>query len=189
MGDLGQPFYTGNRASLRRVMSEQRRMARLVGNVRAENGARVRMQNGRLVIGGVAAAAAQRPVGFGVAAIDNAAKTVSIYPGAVQSHYGFAAVPVISIDEATRKPSAASLTTVAVGGTSAAPHVIYAYGTLQPLAGVVSPVSVSLASYPGHTTNGWAIPLMVVYLSALGKVVIPLVMQTGLIDLGSWRAP
>lgn len=72
-------FFQGNRSSVHRMMGEHRRVTRLLGGARCENGSKVRVKNGRLIIPTQAGTRSRSP--WRVVATDQTQHTVTIKGG------------------------------------------------------------------------------------------------------------
>jgi len=116
---------------------------------------------------------ASRTFAFSIATVDNATLRVTVRGGPVM---GFA-TNVTAAD-----------TVVSVGGTSAAPHYVYAYGTVNPLSCNIA--SNSTSTFPNHVQGQWRRPLFKVYVAS-GAIVIPAggVYHEGVIDLRTFYGP
>lgn len=126
-----------------------------------------------LEVGAGSASSISRTFAFSIATVDNATLRVTVRGGPVM---GFA-TNVTAAD-----------TVVSVGGTSAAPHYVYAYGTVNPLSCNIA--SNSTSTFPNHVQGQWRRPLFKVYVAS-GAIVIPAggVYHEGVIDLRTFYGP
>ena len=153
-------------------MKMARRADTILHRLRVRGGRLLRNPGGRWVIETGAALDLSEYCG-GIASIDQTLLTVTI------------AADLVVFGSSSASSAA---TVVSVGGTSAAKHYVYAYGTLNPLAISISPVSAVASSFPYHAVNQWKRPLYEVYVDS-GTIVVNRIMHLGLIDLTSFYGP
>lgn len=144
--------------------------------MRGEGGIRVEARRSGFVISGVSGRMKLSRFAFGWAGAGSAANKVRITAGYVSGFNSFISCGVDGAGEVT------------VAGNASAPHFIIAQGQLEPFNGVIVSTSVLAASFSGHTSNMWRVPLYRVYLRN-GRATYDLILHVGVIDLKTWYGP
>lgn len=136
-------------------MGEHRRVTRLLERARGENGAQVRVKNGRLIISGSGSGFSLRRFAFGW--MGYSGQQVTIAAGYMEGRYGYHAI---------------AGATVNVGGNATAKHLIIVTG--NEAGGQIEVNSVLESAFSGDASNQWRRILYRVYLNK-GRPVLDMV--------------